>query len=144
MLFRSHANEEKLEAFLLDNFESILAQYTIQSESPQTRTKARNDAQRIQGKMERLRELYIEGDIDRASYNARAAALAAPPNTGPRWRSSARAKGSSSRRTAARCSAISGIIPWTSSPCTATGTWMKSAFWTEMEKLIIIHSICHC
>lgn len=72
----SYANEEKLECFLTENLSDMAARYNAQSVSPQEEDRIRRDIERTLGKLDRLKELYIEGDIDRPAYDLRHAALA--------------------------------------------------------------------
>ncbi len=70
-----HANEAKIERYLVDNLADLVKQYNIRSESPHEAVKLQNSIQRIQGKIDRLKELYIDGDLDRSTYDTRRAAL---------------------------------------------------------------------
>jgi len=71
----SYANEEKLESFLLDNLASIVEQTNIDRSTPREKRRGRKAMQRIQGKLERLKDLYIDGEIERDVYDARAGIL---------------------------------------------------------------------
>lgn len=70
-----YANEEQLEKFLLANLSDIVAQTNIHTASPKEKAKAQKNAQQIKSKLERLKDLYIEGEIDRAVYDAKSTAM---------------------------------------------------------------------
>jgi len=68
--------EPTLEEYLIKNLDRLLHDLTIQAEMEQ---KSMNDAlknkKRLEGKLERLREVYIEGDIDKDAYQSRKSQL---------------------------------------------------------------------
>ena len=70
----AYANEAKIEQYLRENLSSILADYKIHSESGSVKQKKKS-ASAIRGKLERLRELYIDGEIDRSTYDTKSAPL---------------------------------------------------------------------
>lgn len=71
----SYVNEEKLELFLLENLSDIVDEANIKAASPKEREKKRKSAQQLNSKLERLKDLYIDGEIDRDAYDTRAASL---------------------------------------------------------------------
>lgn len=73
----SYANEVKLETWLKENLSEVLGDYAVSASAPEAIAKKRTSAKTVQGKLSRLRDLFIDGDIDRADYDRRAAALRA-------------------------------------------------------------------
>lgn len=71
----SYVNEAKLETWLLENLSNIVEQTNIAQAAPRERQRRRKNAQQIRGKLERLKDLYIDGEIDRDIYDSRAALL---------------------------------------------------------------------
>lgn len=65
-------SEPKVEAFLLDNLSQILANLSYKASLDAKGTLDRvKEQRRLKGKLERLREVYIEGDLSREEYQQR-------------------------------------------------------------------------
>lgn len=69
----TYANEKKLESYLLENIPMQIEQFRIQSESLKSESKDyTKEISGKEGKLSRLKELYIDGEIDRATFDIRA------------------------------------------------------------------------
>ena len=85
-----YVNERKLEQTLLTCLAAVIGHISLRASGPKAKTQKRPDPRQIQGKLDRLKELYIEGDLDRTAYDTRAARLRQelaeaerPPETAP-------------------------------------------------------------
>ena len=71
-----YVNEAKLEAYLVENLPGMISEFRTGMETNQARQKDQTARlKRIEGKLSRLKELYIDGEISREAYDRRAAAL---------------------------------------------------------------------
>lgn len=73
----AYANERKVEDFLRRELGGILDEYNVRVAA---RTEAKNTEKAVRaarGKLSRLKELYIDGDLTREDYDARSTALKA-------------------------------------------------------------------
>ena len=73
----SYANEAKVEAYLLDELAAILDGYAVRASSKTEPKRRAREAGAIRGKLSRLKDLYVDGDLTRDEYAARSAALKA-------------------------------------------------------------------
>lgn len=72
----TYANEAKLESYLLENLPELLSAYRLSLRSAaESRKDHSAEIKRLQGKLSRLKELYIDGEITRDSYDQRAAEI---------------------------------------------------------------------
>lgn len=71
----SYVNEEKLEAYLKENLIDVLTQFNIRAGSPHEKKRISRSVKQLSGKLARLKELYIDGEIDRHTYDTRSAAI---------------------------------------------------------------------
>lgn len=68
----TYINESKLESYLLENLPALLdLHYTNLLTRLAGRQNHQAEIRSLEGKLSRLKELYIEGEIDRAAYDAR-------------------------------------------------------------------------
>ena len=74
----TYANEQKLEQYLLDQLAALLDPYrtTVRAERSGPPDPGAG-IRRLEGRLARLREMYIEGEIDRGSFDLRREALRA-------------------------------------------------------------------
>lgn len=74
----TYVNEEKLEQFLLDHLEQLSESYSAQwRESHAHQIDHASEIRSLTGRLERMRELYIDGELTRESYDTRSAKLKA-------------------------------------------------------------------
>ena len=72
----TYSNESKLEAYLLDNLPALLDNYRIELQSISDRQKDYlAEIKSLEGKLSRLKDLYIDGEISRESYDHRSASI---------------------------------------------------------------------
>ena len=71
-----YVNEAKLEAYLVENLPRLIEEFRAGTETNQALQRDQTaQIKRIEGKLSRLKELYIEGEITRDAYSQRSAAL---------------------------------------------------------------------
>ena len=71
-----HANEKKLEAYLLATLDRKLQEYAHALACQQaSQTDHAEEIRRLQGRLARLKELYIDGDVSKDDYQARSTLL---------------------------------------------------------------------
>lgn len=68
---RGYANERKLEAWLLDKLDTLLADRISLAKAAGTDSPARQKKEALARKLERIKQLYIDGDISHDDYLAR-------------------------------------------------------------------------
>lgn len=73
----SYANEAKLESFLREELGGILDEYNVRVAAEAETKNAEKAIRAARGKLGRLKELYIDGDLSREDYDARSTALKA-------------------------------------------------------------------
>ena len=68
----TYANEKKLEAFLVSNLDRMLEEFQLNAKSAmENRSDHSAEIKRLEGKLSRIKDLYIDGEIDRADFDAR-------------------------------------------------------------------------
>lgn len=68
----TYANEKKLEAFLVSNLERMLEEFQLNARSAmESYTDHSAEIKRLEGKLTRIKDLYIDGEIDRADFDSR-------------------------------------------------------------------------
>lgn len=74
----TYVNEAKLEAFLLDHLCRLNEEYySDYSERKKNRKDQSGELRRLAGQLDRLKELYIDGEIERDAYDKRSASIKA-------------------------------------------------------------------
>lgn len=68
---RGYANEKKLEAWLLDHLDELHRGQLEIARVKETRTNRSLKRETLEGKLDRIKTLFINGDIDLAEYHAR-------------------------------------------------------------------------
>lgn len=72
----TYANEKKLEEFLLENLPRLVEEYRSEIQSRrESRPDHASKIKRLEGKLSRLKELYIDDEITREVYDTRSHAL---------------------------------------------------------------------
>lgn len=74
----TYANEKKLEAYLLANLSPLLEEYRSKMTSgAANRIDYSAEIKRLNGKLSRLKDLYIDGEIERPDFDSRSASIKA-------------------------------------------------------------------
>ena len=74
----TYANEKKLESYLLDHLKQLYSEYCGEFEERRKRAKDHtSEIKRLSGQLERLRDLYIDGEIERNDYDSRSTRIKA-------------------------------------------------------------------
>ncbi len=72
----TYANEKKLESFLVSNLSPFLEEFRSKTISDlSNRIDYSSEIKRLEGKLSRLKDLYIDGEIDRSDFDSRSAPI---------------------------------------------------------------------
>lgn len=118
----TYANESKLEQYLVENLSGILSAYkTAAREGSAKRKDCSAEIRRLEGRLSRLRDLYIDGELDRDTYNSRSSDI----------KSSLQALQAEAEQTSADRAAALELPPGWADTYLSLSDSGKKAFWRE-------------
>ncbi len=129
----TYANEKKLEEFLLSNLDRLLDQYRAKTKAElEGRPDPSREIKRLEGKLARIKDLYIDGEIDRADFDSRSAPVKAELD---------RLREDSAAAEAERLEAVDLPPDWAQTYNTLPDEG-KQLFWRKIIRRIIIFQGC--